>query len=134
MARQAVLTRQPDPLRLSVVMDESTLYRVAGDQGVMADQLDHLAEMAELPNIDLRMLPLSAGVFSAAFGAFTIITAAGSADPYMVCVGDRTGFRYMESRGAVDTHLDLFDHLSAVALRSAASVDLIRTTAKETYR
>jgi transcriptional regulator with XRE-family HTH domain len=56
--RQQVLTRDP-PLEYSVVIDESVLLRRIGSSELMHAQLLHLAELAELPNVDLRVLPLS---------------------------------------------------------------------------
>jgi transcriptional regulator with XRE-family HTH domain len=56
--RQQVLTRDP-PLEFSVVIDESVLLRRIGSSELMRAQLLHLAEVAELPNVDLRVLPLS---------------------------------------------------------------------------
>lgn len=58
MIRQEVLTTRNPPLELSVVIDESVLFRKVGSREVMAGQLRHLAEMSRLPNIDLRILPL----------------------------------------------------------------------------
>ena len=89
LARQEVLHREPDPLKLAVVLDESVLYRVAGDGEVMAEQLDHLAGAAERPNIDVRVLPLDRGTHVAGWGSFTVLTSRGAAEPYMACVSDR---------------------------------------------
>jgi transcriptional regulator with XRE-family HTH domain len=58
MIRQEVLTTRNPPLELSAVIDESVLLRKVGSREVMSAQLRHLAEMAELPNVDLRILPL----------------------------------------------------------------------------
>jgi transcriptional regulator with XRE-family HTH domain len=58
MIRQQVLTTRNPPLELSVVIDQSVLLRKVGSRKVMAGQLRHLAEMARLPNVDLRILPL----------------------------------------------------------------------------
>ena len=58
MIRQEVLTMRNPPLELSVVIDQSVLLRKVGSREVMAEQLRHLAEMARLPNVDLRILPL----------------------------------------------------------------------------
>ena len=91
LARQAVLSREPDPLRLSVVLDECVLLRVAGDGEVMADQLPHLAAQAERPNVDVRVLPLDQGTHVAGFGSFTVLTSLGATEPYMACVMDRAG-------------------------------------------
>ena len=58
MIRQQVLTTRNPPLELSVVIDQSVLLRKVGSRKVMAGQLRHLVEMARLPNVDLRILPL----------------------------------------------------------------------------
>ena len=58
LIRQELLTTRNPSLELSVVIDESVLMRKVGSQEVMAGQLRHLAEMARLPNVDLRILPL----------------------------------------------------------------------------
>jgi transcriptional regulator with XRE-family HTH domain len=57
MIRQGVLTKTP-PLELSAVIDESVLLRKIGSRDVMYAQLRHLAEMSQLPNVELRILPL----------------------------------------------------------------------------
>jgi hypothetical protein len=58
MIRQEVLTARNPPLELSVVIDESVLLRKVGSREVMAAQLRHLAEITQLANVDLRVLPL----------------------------------------------------------------------------
>ena len=58
MIRQEVLTTRNPPLELSAVIDESVLLRKVGSREVMPEQLLHLAEMAQLPNVELRILPL----------------------------------------------------------------------------
>jgi transcriptional regulator with XRE-family HTH domain len=132
MARQGVLSREPDPLHLSVVLDESVLWRVTGGRRVMVDQLRHLADMGERPNVDIHVLPLDAGVHSAAFGGFIVLASSGAAEPQMVCVEDRTGIRYLEGPHAVDAHIEVFQHLRDFALPGDESLDVVRTVAKET--
>ncbi|MFZ0001377.1 MAG: helix-turn-helix transcriptional regulator [Trebonia sp.] len=58
MIRQELLTTRNPPLVLSVVIDEAVLLRKVGSREVMARQLRHLAEMTQLPNVELRILPL----------------------------------------------------------------------------
>ena len=58
MIRQRILTDRDPPLELSVVIDESVLLRKVGGREVMFAQLRDLARMADLPNIELRVLPL----------------------------------------------------------------------------
>jgi transcriptional regulator with XRE-family HTH domain len=58
MIRQQVLKRDP-PLELSVVLDESVLLRPIGKPQLMRAQLQHLAQIMDLPNVELRVLPLN---------------------------------------------------------------------------
>jgi transcriptional regulator with XRE-family HTH domain len=134
LARQAVLTRVPDPLRLSVILDESVLHRIAKNRDVMADQFDHMADLAETPNVTVQIMPLSSAVFPAAFGAFSLITSPDADSPFMACVEDGAGPHYLDRPYDIDHHRDLFRHLQEAALSPLDSVDLIRRIAKESYR
>jgi transcriptional regulator with XRE-family HTH domain len=134
LARQDVLDRQPEPLDLSVILDESVLYRVAGCEEVMAGQLDRLVEQAGRPTIDVRVLPFASGEFSAAFGSFTLLTAPEATMPYMAYVKDRAGPHYLDRVHEVETHMELFSYLAGVALSRDDSLDLIRAVTKERYR
>ncbi|WP_165521811.1 helix-turn-helix domain-containing protein [Micromonospora zingiberis] len=71
MARQVVLAREPSP-QLFVVLDEMVLRRPCGGPDVMAEQVEHLLAAAEQPNIRLRVVPLSAGIYSGLAGAFIL--------------------------------------------------------------
>jgi transcriptional regulator with XRE-family HTH domain len=61
------------PLRLRVVLDEAVVTRPVGGPLVMAEQVSHLAEMAGLDHVDLRLLPFSAGAHIAMTGSFTML-------------------------------------------------------------
>ncbi|MFF7551070.1 MULTISPECIES: Scr1 family TA system antitoxin-like transcriptional regulator [Streptomyces] len=61
-------------LELHVVLDEGALRRPYGDRRVMRDQLQHLIEMSELPNVRLQIMPFSFGGHSGESGAFTILS------------------------------------------------------------
>jgi transcriptional regulator with XRE-family HTH domain len=58
MRRQQVLKR--DGLHIEAVLDESVLQRRIGDSRIMREQLLFLADIADSPNVDLRILPLDA--------------------------------------------------------------------------
>jgi transcriptional regulator with XRE-family HTH domain len=70
LLRQQVLERDP-PLQLSVVIEESVLRRRFGDRTVMRQQLEHLVEASELPNVEVRIYPLNGEHPSLATGAFS---------------------------------------------------------------
>jgi hypothetical protein len=72
LVRQERLTREPF-LRLSVVIDEAVLLRRVGDRAIMRAQLDRLVDAADLPNVDLRVLPLDREI-ALHIGSFVIMT------------------------------------------------------------
>ncbi|SHF31234.1 helix-turn-helix domain-containing protein [Streptoalloteichus hindustanus] len=72
LARQKALYRE-DPLRLSVVLDESVLRREVGGADVMREQLVHLADMARRSNVEVRVLQLSAGAHTGPCGYLHVI-------------------------------------------------------------
>ncbi|MFI1205621.1 helix-turn-helix domain-containing protein [Streptomyces sp. NPDC020883] len=77
--RQEVLQR--DDLHLSVVLAEGALRWVVGGPDVMRAQIDHLMEVRSLPNIDIRVLPFTAGVPAAGSGGnFVVLRRGGRSD------------------------------------------------------
>jgi transcriptional regulator with XRE-family HTH domain len=58
LERQAIFDRN-EPPELWVVMDEAVLMRQAGGPDVMAQQCEHLAEMAGRPNMMIQLIPRS---------------------------------------------------------------------------
>lgn len=134
LARQAVLKREPDPLHLYGVIDESILYRAVGGPETMAAQLDHLAAVGSMPNVDIRVIPLRAASYGAAFGAFQLLTSPGSGVPYIACSEDLVGKHYHDARDAVAAHGELFEHLFHEALDPAESIHLIHERNESMYR
>jgi len=137
MIRQELLSREP-PLRLSVVMDESVLLRRIGDAGLMHTQLQHLARVAELPNIDLRILLLKRDTSLVAdsfailsFGSRPTDEAGKLAD--VVSTEGVTSELYVE--GESDTYLYrlVFQGLANASLSPADSQHLIRHTAERVW-
>lgn len=109
LARQAVLYREPEPLRLYALLDHSVLLRTTGDEGVMSAQIDHLQEMADLPNVDIRVTPLNDQVFAGP-GTFRLISGP-SLVPYIATTENLAGVQYLESPSVVSAYAALFEHL-----------------------
>jgi transcriptional regulator with XRE-family HTH domain len=57
MARQKRVLSRSNPPRLTILVDESALYRLVGSPGVMAAQLRYLVEVAGQPNVVLQVMP-----------------------------------------------------------------------------
>ncbi|MGW8988030.1 Scr1 family TA system antitoxin-like transcriptional regulator [Streptomyces parvus] len=62
MARTALFDREPLPM-IEIVIDESVLRRVIGNEEIMREQLLHLVECARRRNVTLLVLPLDAGKY-----------------------------------------------------------------------
>ncbi|GAA2717289.1 helix-turn-helix transcriptional regulator [Micromonospora olivasterospora] len=74
LERQQILTRE-SPVPLVAVLDVMVLRRpINGHPGVMAEQLEHLAKMAELPHVHVLVVPEDAGIYLGLQGAFILAT------------------------------------------------------------
>lgn len=124
MTRQRVLTKD-SPLQMAVVVDEATILRTVGGQGVMGEQLRHLTAMAALPNIAMQVLPLSVGAHPATTGEFTILAFPELVAPDVVYLENMTSDLYVEREGEVYRYGLAFDRLRALALPPEKSAQLI---------
>ncbi|MEY8041646.1 helix-turn-helix transcriptional regulator [Saccharopolyspora cebuensis] len=71
-ARQERVTGE-SPIAIKAVLNEAVVRRIVGGAAVMREQLHYLAEMSELPNISLRLLPFTAGAHASMVGAFSLL-------------------------------------------------------------
>ncbi len=129
-SRQSLLT-QDDPLDLWVVLDEAVLHRPVGGAEVMGRQLLHLAEMAELANVTLQVLPFAAGAHAGMDGTFTILLYDESAEQNFVFASNAAGGLFLEKDEELQRYGFIFDYLRAHALRPDDSVSMIVKLAKE---
>jgi transcriptional regulator with XRE-family HTH domain len=135
--RQALIRRPSAPLALRVALNESVLRRPVGGREVMADQLDALAEAAELPNVTLRVVPFTAGLHHGLMtGPFVILRFPVNGDgqdsePPTVYVDGFTGALFLDKPGEIERFSDAFEYIWSAAANEAASSRLIRQSAKD---
>lgn len=129
LKRQDILTRA-DPLRLSVVLDESALRRRVGTPEVHRAQLAHLIDMAELPNVTLRVLPFDAGPLASTMETFMILV---GADPVLdiVYLESLTVSMYLEKPEEVNKYRRAFDDIERNALDESASLKMISAARRD---
>ena len=116
LARQQVLTRA-DPLRLSVVLDESVLSRRFGTRAIMYSQITQVLDLSERDNISLRILPLD-GRHPIGTGAFVLFQFDGThAVTYqdVVFVEHLTGSLYIEEEDETYRYRRSFERLFELA-------------------
>ena len=124
MTRQRILDRD-EPLNLSVVLDEAALLRQVGGAEIMRDQLRHLAEAAGRPNVELQVLPNSAGAHPAISGEFTILRFPELIAPDVVYLENMTSNVYVEQEAQVYRYSLAFEGLRGLALEPGESRKLI---------
>jgi hypothetical protein len=125
--RQAILDR-PEPPHVVAVLDESLLHRLIGSPQVMADQLTHLAELYDRPNISIQVLPSETGASAGLSGAFDLASGDGAPEVLrMEAVEDVT----VETRSLVHRAANIFDRVRADALPRAASRKSILEAAEQ---
>src|SRR5271166_4193970 len=133
MRRQQALNR--DGLQLSVVLDESVLTRLVGNESVMYEQLQRLAREADRPNLTLQILPLDAQQI--AFGESFVIFGFGADDDAVL--QDVVSTEHLRSgatlQGERETYLHrlAFQMLADAALDPAASRALVLETAESRW-
>lgn len=138
MIRQRLLTQDP-PLRLSVIMDEAVLLRQVGDAEVMRAQILHIQEAAQLPNVDVRILPLNREI-SLLTASFVIMSfgsreaGIGSSLGDVVSTEGLTTELYIE--GETDTYLYrlFFQALTSAALSPEDSLLVLRAAVDRVWR
>ncbi len=123
MRRQEVLT-QPGAPSLWAVIDEAALWRPGGRSTIRA-QIQHLIEMAELPNITLQAVPFYSGGRAAAGGPFTILRFSEPDLPDIVYLEQLTSALYLDKSQDVDAYLGLMDRLAVEATSPAKTIDFL---------
>jgi hypothetical protein len=134
LARQQVLTRE-NPLRLSVVLDESVLHRRFGNRDVMQSQMKQLLDLTERDNISLRILPLD-GPHPIGTGAFVLLQFDAAHDVVyqdVVYLEHLTGGRYVEEEDEAYRYRRSFDRLSEISLDEVRSREML-TAARKTWK
>jgi hypothetical protein len=132
--RQEILTRDPPP-QVSAVIDESVLRRRIGEPPVMREQLGHLVAISELPNVDLRILPLG-GEHMVATGPFNYLKFRQLHEVPLddiVMYENLTGMDDIEDEGDVHQYKVAFESLTAGALDPEQSRALITAVADQIW-
>jgi len=116
MQRQtAMASRHPKP-RLVTVLGEGVLTRQVGGPEVLAGQIEHLRRAARQKNVEIRVLPWSAGAHAAMAGAFRIMDFEDPEDPDVVYLESHVGALYLEEPEEVREYRRIFDLICAVSV------------------
>ena len=133
MRRQQVLEREG--LQVTVVLDESVLRRRIGNDAVMYEQLQRLAQGPGQSNVTVQILPLDSQhtVFGESFVIFGFVADSDAMLQEVVSTETlKSGF-ILEGERDTYLHRIAFRMLADAALDPAASRDLILETAESLW-
>ncbi|MFI1965697.1 helix-turn-helix domain-containing protein [Streptomyces pathocidini] len=131
LKRQDRLSDPDGPLRFWAVIDEALLRRVVGTERIMADQLEHLAQLSAQPHVTLQVLPYSVGAHPGMYGKFAILEFADALDASVVYLEGVTSDLYLEKANDVQSYTVMYEHLRAKALSAEQSREFILQVAAE---
>jgi transcriptional regulator with XRE-family HTH domain len=117
MDRQRRLLARREPPLLRYIIDHTALYRLVGSPGIMAGQMEHLLEIAALPNVTMHVLP---AVAHPATQSGFLIAADATYTEHAI------GGQVFSEAGTVDLVSRLFDTLRDECYRVSESLTIIR--------
>ena len=106
--QKALAARRPAP-QITTILGEGVLARTVGGVAVLAEQIEHLREVATRKNVDIRVLPWSVGAHAAMAGAFRIMEFDDPEDPDVVYLESHVGALYLEEIDEVKEYQRVFD-------------------------
>ncbi|GAA3155826.1 helix-turn-helix transcriptional regulator [Planomonospora alba] len=133
ISRQRLLhgTGGGDPIHLVAVLDEAVLRRQVGGREVMREQLEHLVGLAALPNVEIRVIPFSAGAHAAVDGKFCLLGFPEPDAADLVYLEQAASGLVLEDPEEVRRYTLMFGSLTALAFGTEASAALVAQVAKE---
>jgi transcriptional regulator with XRE-family HTH domain len=134
MDRKRLLTGDR-PLKFRVALGEAALYTQVGSAAVMREQLDHLAMLAkDVSNVQIQVLPFSAGARPALGRNFTILSFPDEADPDVIFAESVTYFVLEDETTEVERFRDAYNQIWNMALDERRSAKLITQAAAKFKR
>jgi hypothetical protein len=131
IARQVLLTRPTAAATLRVVLGDAVVTRPIGGHKVMAEQVRHMIELSALPNVHLRVIPVSVGfhqgIMTGQFGVLRFPSTGDGADtePPTVYADGYTGDLYLDKPSEVSRYDKAFADIWSKALSEQATRDLL---------
>jgi transcriptional regulator with XRE-family HTH domain len=132
--RRGLLTRENAP-HFSFVLDESIIHRVVGSPAIMSRQFQHLASVAELPNVTIQVVPFTAGPHPGMKGPFAVVqfadTPEENPDENIVFLEGPHGDIISDDPKETENYLEAFNRITAASLSSSDSVERLLQAADE---
>lgn len=128
LGRRAILTR-PVPPRYVVIIDEAALRRPIGGPQVMAEQLRHVIAHADLPHVEVRVLPFARGAHTGLDGTYVTLDFAKARS--IVYLEHKRSSLFVDEPEDVAPFQEATDILMEAALDSPESVEFLSRVAAD---
>jgi transcriptional regulator with XRE-family HTH domain len=129
--RQSVLRKLGAPEFLAIIT-ENVLHNIIGSRTIMREQLAYLAEAAQRPNIQLRIIPRAVGNHPGLDGPFVRVRFRDRHG--VVVLENRTSNLFLEDNEELMVYNDVLEEMLTVALNNDDSVALVRELAEEQFQ
>ncbi|MDQ4102838.1 MAG: helix-turn-helix domain-containing protein [Actinomycetota bacterium] len=129
MTRQEFLT-QPGAPQLWAVIEEASLWRL-NDRSVMREQIRHLIQMAELPNVTLQVIPVYSDAHPAVGGPFSILRFTHPDLPDIVYLEQLSSAVYLDRREDILRYRTIMDRLCVQANSPSDTISLLQQKRQE---
>ena len=120
IGRQQILTRDDDPCRLHAIIDENAIARIT-DPAIRRAQLRHLVEIASRPNVEIQILPFTAGVYPVPGEVFSCLSFPDPSERDIVYLESAIDDRMLEETDELDRYILKFEKLRTAALSPEAT-------------
>ncbi|ASW55851.1 helix-turn-helix transcriptional regulator [Plantactinospora sp. KBS50] len=120
LERQEILGRDQPPLVVAVI-DESALRR---RDAIMAEQLAHLLRLAELPHLQLHVIPADAGMYVGLSGPLALARSAEGG--WVGHLENQLAALVVDAEDGIATLLARWEGVRGVALPHALSIALVK--------
>ncbi|MDX3850373.1 DUF5753 domain-containing protein [Streptomyces sp. AK02-01A] len=132
MRRQARLSGEA-PLQLYAVVSEAALRQLVGGPKVMRNQLEHVLEMAQLPNVRIQVMPFQSGGHPCITTSFSIVSFTESEAVDVVHADTIASTVWVENEEESAVCSTFFDRTARLSLAPKDSVRLIEDIGKGMY-
>jgi len=125
---QKIITVRPG-VQVHTLIEESALTRPVGGEGVLRDQLEHLAKMGRRGNVQVQIIPTTVGAHPALDGSFTVLNM-GDAYPPVVYL-EHLGGRMLLEKDRAALYVTAYERLREIAIGLPASTSRVEELAAD---
>lgn len=128
--RRGLLTSQNAP-NFVFVLDESVIVRLVGSQSATSQQLEHLVNMAKLPNVTIQIVPFRAGLHPGMKGPFEVVEFDDTPDENIVFVEEQNGNFISDEPKETGSYIEAFRRIRGKSLSPTDSISRLLEAASE---